>query len=156
MSKIIEIFVWIVFVVYFLGFVLTIWTIFLERKYKRKLNKVKVDNYLDVYVLLPALKEQKIVKSTIDWFKKVKYKGNIKFIIITTEKEELEYKNNNIKDKTTNVVVEEYLKKIKDDRFLHYHYPETNGNKSSQMNYAVEKIKKDYNINLNNSIILFI
>ena len=121
----------IIFVIYFLGFVFTILTIFLEKKYKKQINKTKISKYRDIYVLLPAMKEQKIVKTTIDWFHKIKYEGNIKFIVITTEKEELEYKANNIKDKTTNVVVAEYLNKLNDKRFMHYHYPKTNGNKSS-------------------------
>lgn len=139
-------------IVYFLGFALTIITIPLEKKYKKKLNN-KPRKYRNIYVLLPALKEQKIVESTVDWFRKIKYQGNIKFIIITTEKEELEYVENNIKDLTTNNVVNNYLKKINDNRFIHYHYPKTNGNKSSQMNYAVKRIIKEYNIDLENTYI---
>lgn len=147
MTKIIDIIAIIIFAVYFLGFLFTILSIFFERVYERKLKKVTIKKYRDIFVLLPALKEQKIVKTTIDWFQKFEYKGNIKFIIITTEKEELEFSKNHIKDDTTNVVVEKYLKEIKDERFIHYHYPKTNGNKSSQMNYAVEKIKEEYQIN---------
>lgn len=146
MNKVLSIIAILVFAVYFFGFVFTIITIYLEKKYKKQISEYKISKYRDIYVLLPAMKEQKIVKSTIDWFHKIKYKGNIKFIVVTTEKEELEYKTNNIKDKTTNIVVEEYLKKLNDKRFIHYHYPKTNGNKSSQMNYAVDKIKKEFKI----------
>lgn len=138
----IDILLYIIFGVYFLGFVFTLLTIFLEKKYQKKIDKVKVKEYKNIYVLLPALREQKIVDETIDWFKKTKYKGNIKYIIVTTEREEYENKINNIKETTTSQLVEKKLKKIKDNRFIHIHYPETKGNKSSQMNYAIDQILK--------------
>ena len=139
-------------VIYLFGFIFTLMTIPLEKKYRKQLTK-KANKYRDIFVLLPALKEQKIVKSTVDWFKKIEYKGNIKFIIITTEKEELEYRTKGIDEPTTSKIVEQYLKKTNDKRFIHYHYPETNGNKSSQMNYAVELIKKNYHPNINETYI---
>ena len=58
-----------------LGALLTLLTIALEKIYKNRLNKVKINKYKDIYVLLPALKEQKIVKQTLEHFSKVKYKG---------------------------------------------------------------------------------
>lgn len=127
-------------------------TILLDKIVIKKQKKYKVKEYVDIYVLLPALKEQKIVKETIDWFKNIKYKGNIKYVIVTTEKEENEFKKNNIKSETTNKVVSKYLKKIKDNRFLHFHYPKTEGNKSSQMNYAILQLKSK-NMNLDNTYI---
>ena len=130
-------------IIYFFGFLLTLITILLEKIYKNKLNIIPKE-YKDIYVLLPALKEQKIVTSTIDWFKQVQYKGKIKFVIITTQKEEMEYKNKKIKTPTTNQVVNKYLKQIKDERFIHYHYPKIHGNKSSQMNFAIKLIQKNY------------
>ncbi len=153
MSKILNIVLLIISIVYFLGGIFTILSIILEKIYLQKLSKVKTPKYRDIFVLLPALKEQKIVDSTINWFHKFKYKGNIKFIIITSEKEENEYKVNNIKEKTTNKVVERYLMKLDDKRFIHYHYPMINGNKSSQMNYAVDKIIKEFKIDKNNTYI---
>ena len=153
MSKILNIILLIIFAVYLFGGIFTILSIILEKRYNKKLSRVKVKKYRDIFVLLPALKEQKIVESTVNWFHKFKYKGNIKFIIITTEKEENEYKLNNIRDKTTNKVVDEYLKKLKDNRFIHYHYPMINGNKSSQMNYAVDKLNKEFNVDKDNTYI---
>lgn len=138
----INIFLYIIFGVYFLGFVFTLLTIFLEKIYKNRLSKVSVKKYKNIYVLLPALREQKIVDETIDWFKKIKYKGQIKYLIITTEKEEYENRVNNISETTTSQLVEQKLIKINDKRFIHLHYPKTNGNKSSQMNYAVDEILK--------------
>ena len=132
----------IIFMVYMLGALLTLLTIFLEKIYKKKLKKVKVDKWKDIYVLLPALKEQKILKQTLQHFSNVKYKGNIQFIVITSEKEEAEYKKLNIKYKTTNVLADEELLSLKDKRFIHLHYPKVNGNKSSQLNYALDYINK--------------
>ena len=137
-----KVLLYIIFGVYFLGFIFTLLTIFLEKIYKNKLSKVQVKKYKNIYVLLPALREQKIVNETIDWFKKIKYKGQIKYIVITTEKEEYENKVNNIKEITTSQLVDKKLAKIKDERFMHIHYPKPQGNKSSQMNYAVDEILK--------------
>lgn len=131
-----------IIVIYLLGFIFTLLTIFLEKKYIKKLNKIKVKKYKNIYVLLPALREQKIVEETIIWFKNIKYNGTIKYIIITTEKEEYENKKNKVKEETTSQLVEKKLSEIKDSRFMHLHYPKTNGNKSSQMNYAVDEILK--------------
>ena len=117
-------------------------TILFDKIIIKKQKKYKTNKYADIYVLLPAFKEQKIVKDTIDWFNSIKYKGKIKYIIITTEKEELENKTKIIKEKTTNEVVKKYLKQVKDYRFVHMHYPKTNGNKSSQMNYAINIINE--------------
>lgn len=137
--------IYIVTIFYLLAPISMLLTVLFEFIYKRKLSKIKLNkkDYKDIYVLLPALKEQKIVKDTITWFSNIKYNGKIKFIIITSEKEDHEYKLNKIKDKTTREVVNEELKKIKDNRIITYHYPEINGNKSSQMNYAVNKIKEE-------------
>lgn len=141
----INILLYIIFGVYFLGFVLTLLTILLEKKYKKKLKKVDIKKYKNIYVLLPALREQKIVDQTIEWFRKIKYRGNIKYVVITTEKEEYEKKVNNTEGKTTSQLVDEKLRIINDGRFIHMHYPKINGNKSSQMNYAVDEVLKTEN-----------
>lgn len=135
----------IIIAIYFLATFAPIITYFLEKKYVKKIENTKIKKYVDIYVLLPAFKEQKIVDNTVEWFKKIKYKGNIKFLIITTEKEEKEYKDKKINKLTTSQVVENKLKQINDSRFFHYHYPKANGNKSSQMNYALKKIKGECN-----------
>ncbi len=132
--------IWTIIVFYLLTFIVSLLVIPLGKLYEKKLSKVKVTEYKNIYVLLPALKEQKIVNETIEWFKGITYKGNIKYIIITSEKEEKYYKDNNIDEVTTSKLVDEKLEKIKDKRFIHYHYPETNGNKSSQLNYAIDQI----------------
>lgn len=142
-----------IFILYFIAFLSTLATIILEKKYKKKIECVNVNSYKNIVVLLPALKEQKIVKSTVDWFRKFKYDGVIKFVIITTEKEEKEFKENKIAEDTTNTVVDNYLNSISDARFLHLHYPETNGNKSSQMNFAVEEIVKSNKFDIANTYI---
>ncbi len=141
--------------IYFLAPLISISTILLEKIYVKKINKVKVKKYVDIYVLLPALKEQKIVKETIDWFSNIKYKGKIKYVIITTEKEEEEYRKKGLEELTTNSMVNEYLKIKKDKRFMHLHYPEIKGNKSSQMNYAVNILSKNIKDKKNTYISVF-
>lgn len=141
--------------IYFLAPLISVSTILLEKIYVKKINKVKVKKYVDIYVLLPALKEQKIVKETIDWFSNIKYKGKIKYVIITTEKEEEEYRKKGLEELTTNSMVNEYLKIKKDKRFMHLHYPEIKGNKSSQMNYAVNILSKNIKDKKNTYISVF-
>ena len=56
MNNVLLIIAIIVFIVYFLGFVFSILTIYLERKYKKQINEYKVSKYIDIYVLLPSMK----------------------------------------------------------------------------------------------------
>ncbi|MDD4734108.1 MAG: hypothetical protein PHU05_04610, partial [Bacilli bacterium] len=137
---IIEIILYILVTIYLLRFLYSLLTILLEQTYLKKIKKVKVNKYCNIYVLLPALREQKIVKSTIDWFSNIQYRGKIKYIIVTTEKEEFE---NKTKEITTGQLVDKYIKDKKIKNVLHMHYPHTKGNKSSQLNYAVEEILKE-------------
>ncbi len=119
----------------------------LKKLYINKLNKINVNKYPNIYVLLPALREQQIVRETIDWFSKIKYNGKIQYIIITTEREEHEYKLKKLIIKTTNELVNEISEKNKCSNFIHLHYPQIYGNKSSQLNYAVKEImniEKDF------------
>lgn len=141
--------------IYLLAPLISISTIFFEKFYIKKLMQEKVKKYVDIYVLLPALKEQKIVKETIDWFSNIKYKGKIKYVIITTEKEENEYKKKDLDEPTTSTIVNDYLKIKKDKRFIHLHYPETKGNKSSQLNYAVDILSKNIEDKKNTYISVF-
>ena len=132
----------IVLFIYLLVPIVCLITYFLDKHFKKEMKTLKTKKYDDIYVLLPCLKEQKIVESTIDHFKNITYKGSIKYVLITSEKENDEFKKKGIKEPTTSKVIDDYLKKINDNRFIHFHYPKTIGNKSSQMNYALEKIKK--------------
>lgn len=136
---IIEIILYLVVTIYIFRFLYSLLTIPLDKLYMKKIARVKVNQYKNIYVLLPALREQKIVKNTIDWFANIKYPGKIEYIIITTEKEEFE---NVDKEITTREMVAKYIKVKKNKKIRHMHYPRTEGNKSSQLNYAVEEILK--------------
>ena len=137
---VVEVILWVLITLYLVRFFNSILTIFLEKYYSHKLDKVKVKKYKDIYVLLPALREQKIVEETINWFSNIPYKGKIKYIIVTTEKEEFENKDGS---ETTGQMVDRILKERKIKNFYHMHYPKTKGNKSSQLNYAVDEIMKE-------------
>lgn len=146
---VVEVILYVLIIIYLFRFFNSILSIFLEKIYSKKLSKIKVENYKDIYVLLPALREQKIVEDTIDWFSSIPYKGNIKYIIVTTEKEEFENEEN---IETTGQMVNRILKDRKIKNFYHMHYPKTKGNKSSQLNYAVDEIMKE-NPDLENTYI---
>ena len=51
MSNILLVIAITIFVIYFFGFVFTILTIFLERKYKKQINKTKISKYSMYYFL---------------------------------------------------------------------------------------------------------
>lgn len=132
----------IIFVLYhFLLIITTNITFLLEKIYMNKIKKVTTNIYPNIYVLLPALEEQKILYETMEWFSNLAYDGTIKFYIITTEKENYLYDKNNITKKTTSTLVNEYKNKFdKFKIFEHLHYPNINGNKSSQLNFAIKHI----------------
>lgn len=121
----------------------TIWAAIYFKRYKNRIGKIQVGR-MDtgkIYILLPALREQKIVKETLDHFSKLGIL-NCQIIVITSEKEEHENEVNNTSIKTTGQCVEEYIKNSNSKSIIHFHCPYTMGTKSTQLNYAVNKIKR--------------
>lgn len=120
----------------------TMWASIYFRKYKKIINNVKVDenDVGMIYIFLPALREQKIVKETLDHFSKLKM-PNFKIVVITSEKEEHEKRQNGNIMMTTGECVDEYIKKNNSYFIMHFHCPLIVGTKSTQLNYAAEKIR---------------
>ena len=114
---------------------------------KKRVAKYKEKDYTEFWILLPALREQKLVKETIEYFNNLNYNANkLHICLITTQKEEFEYNQKNQTIKTTRDVVLSYLKenKTKYNTYL-IHYPKEKGNKASQLNYAIKKITESSN-----------
>ncbi len=112
-------------------------------KYSNKMNAMSMQNGTNdkVFVLLPAFKEQILVSETLDYFSKMDT-PNCKIIVITSEQEEHENKCRGKKIKTTKECVEEYLNKNSESNIVHLHGNYVNGTKSTQLNFALEKIKE--------------
>ena len=118
---------------------------------KRKINSIEIyegNNKIlncKILIIIPCLREQSIIKETIDYFLNlINDKDNIELIIVTTEKEKYEQiLNNQERNKTTFEVVQEYLSENNINRVKLFHYPYKDGIMADQLNYVMEKYK-DY------------
>lgn len=123
----------------------------------KKLTKFKNKEFVDFYVLLPGLREQKLVKDTIEYFNKMDYpKDKLHICIVTTERETFEYSKNNIKVKTTRDISLELINNYEwQFDTLNIHYPNNVGNKASQLNYAIKQLMKGDNFSTNSYFAMF-
>ncbi|MBQ3494322.1 MAG: glycosyltransferase family 2 protein [Clostridia bacterium] len=112
----------------------------------KKVTKYKNKDFANFYVLLPGLREQALVKDTIEYFNKMNYpKDKLHICIVTTQRENFEYQKKNIQTQTTQDLA---LKIIAEQNLnfetLNLHYPNNIGNKASQLNYAIKQILENY------------
>jgi len=96
-----------------------------------------------IILLMPVLREQKLIKSTLKYLSEINYDLNkIKIVIITTEREIVE---NEEEKKTTIEIVKELVpelnKKLGISLFHHLHFPGNKGVKSDQLNYALSVLQ---------------
>lgn len=123
--------------------ILALWSVCKRKRLIKKLANVEIKDYPQICVLLPALREQSIVDSTYNTFKHLNYPADkIKVVFVTTQREEFEYEQKGQVVKTTNQLIEEKLKTDKVANYMHVHYPFEKGNKSSQLNYAIDELYK--------------
>lgn len=109
---------------------------------KKNLKKKITPNYnKSIYILIPVLNEEKRIEKTVMYFLKTfsKFK-NLRVSIITTQFESVTKNNYSTID-----IAKRLAKENKN--ILHFHYPETNGNMASQVNYGVNKINRKFNLN---------
>lgn len=128
-----------------------VFIVFNFHKSQRK-NLLKNEKFLndvkDLYIFLPALREQVIVEETLNHFSSLNYpKNNLKIKILTTEREEYEYYIKNEKTTTTQEkarkIASEINKRMGIEIIEVIHYPYSKGNKASQLNYGFNKIKNE-------------
>lgn len=109
-------------------------------------NKIKTKS--KIIVVIPCLREQSIIKETMDYFLKIitPY-DNIELVIVTTEKEKYEQSLINSKEllayKTTSEIVNDYIRKNNFKKIKHFHYPKREGMMSDQLNYVIKKYKNE-------------
>lgn len=97
-----------------------------------------------LYFLLPALREQNAVFSTLSVFTDLcRGHARVKVVVITTEREEHEKARHGFSESTADLVLKYKQQHDNDDRIVHLHYPRIDGNKSHQLNYAVDWLRRN-------------
>ncbi len=94
----------------------------------------------NVYILIPALREQKNIIETVKYLYKHFAAPNVKFVVVTTQREfEIPFDG-----ASTNTLVTNY---IRQERIAHsvscVDYPKKKGNMASQLNFVVKNIEDD-------------
>ncbi len=99
----------------------------------------------NLFIVIPALREAKILKETLLNFSRLRYPAEkLKIVIVTTERE---FEHGHIFPNSIEVVRGEIPKLNEDlgrELFLHIHYPFSNGVKSDQLNYAITQLNHLY------------
>lgn len=97
-----------------------------------------------LYFLLPALREQNAVFSTLGVFVELcRAHARVKAVVITTEREEHEKARHGFSESTADLVLKFKQQHDAEDRIVHLHYPRIDGNKSHQLNYAVDWLRRN-------------
>lgn len=107
------------------------------------LNNKASDRRGRFFVLLPVLDEALILEETVEYFSKsIQLFRDSKVVLITTEKE---YQLNNLQSLKNTIVLSKVLEK-RFDNVISLHYPYVEGKMAHQVNYAVNFIKNNSNI----------
>ncbi len=120
---------------------------FLDEKRKElKNSKAESDkDKINFILLVPVLREEKIIAQTLSYLSLLKRESlNLKIIVITTQRELSERKDNQNKENTIDIVkklVPLLNQKLKKKLFFHFHYPFLQGGKSDQLNFALKNLE---------------
>jgi len=88
-----------------------------------------------IYVVIPVLREQKIIESTVNYFLNLDYPADLlKLILVSTEKEIAEQKNP--EEETTMNLIKRICQERSDSRIVHLHYQDPKGKMVDQLNFA--------------------
>lgn len=128
------------------------WNILKTYIASKKINSIKMSvnnnkfSNCKILIIIPCLREQSIIKETMDYFLNlINDKDNIELIIVTTEKEKYEqFLTEQENNKTTFDVVNEYISENKINKIKLLHYPYKDGMMADQLNYVIKKYK-NYN-----------
>ena len=119
------------------------YSLFILYKYIKffKINNKNFDSYLNpdkgLFIAIPCLREQNVIEDTIKYFRKI---CDVPIVIITTQKENFEYKYNK-KYVTTKIVVEKSILNRYKDVYL-VDYPLTSGYMADQLNFMISDLNK--------------
>ena len=82
-----------------------------------------------IHILIPVYREAAVIRACVEYFDKMTLYSNVLIYYVTTEKEG----GNSETVATLKQISEQY-------KFLHLHYPGTDGFKAHQLNWAIEQI----------------
>jgi cellulose synthase/poly-beta-1,6-N-acetylglucosamine synthase-like glycosyltransferase len=99
---------------------------------------------LNVCLLIPALREQKVIAQTMEHFSTLHTAGHqVRIVIVTTERENHEMVGN--EKETTAAIVDRTIDRLnhpnKAIRFHRVHYPDTEGKRAHQINYGLDYVQ---------------
>lgn len=132
----------------------TCWSlIYLTRS--KKETRQSFNTNPDIYIIIPLLREQKVLPDLFERFTSLLEKyNNLNLVLVTTEREIIEEKS---KDKETTIEIVRKLigKSLFDaERLMHIHYPKMNRVIAEQLNYALDIIANRQEQALNRSYLL--
>jgi hypothetical protein len=97
-----------------------------------------------LYFLLPALREQNSVFSTLGTFCGLcANRANVRVVVVTTAREDREQANYSFAESTAALVLKFKQQHDAQNLITHLHYPRSDGNKSHQLNYAIEWLQRN-------------
>lgn len=113
--------------------------------------KIKKSSLPEFFIIIPVLRESRIIEKTLEHFSKIDYfLEKLHIVIVTTEREfEL---NNDLNKNTIEIVknkIVELNKKLNKKVFTCIHYPYNYGVKSDQINYALKDLSTKFPKKLN-------
>jgi len=113
----------------------------LNINYKKIISESEKNNANHKFILLiPVLKEQKIINTTIDYFSKLNYKQeSFKIFFISTEKE---FEDQKVDEKNTIEIIKNNTL-YGSDLIKLLHYPDKKGKMVDQLNFAFDYILKN-------------
>lgn len=122
---------------------------------QNKQLSVRANEAKEFIIVIPVLREQKVLRATLNHFLSVDYDLNkITIFLISTEKEIKEAVGNYSDEQTTIDLIiklkKEINKKFQREIIVHQHYPLTDGKMVHQINYAFDSILSLYRRNLKN------
>lgn len=114
----------------------------LSRHLKRLDTSTAPDLSPNICILLPVLREEKIINAALQNFSRMHYpKEKLKIVVVTTERE---FENGHIHPNSieeTQVELPKLNAACGYEKFLHIHYPFQTGVKSDQLNYALAELE---------------
>lgn len=108
---------------------------------EKKMKKDKINSDIPLFLIIPVLNEQRIIKETYYHFRNLVIDfDNVYTIFVTTEKEK------NSGKKTFDIIVDLLNVDVQQKMFV-INYPHKSGVMAHQLNYAIEKLREQMGTN---------
>ncbi len=121
--------------------------IFITQKFIKERKEIFITKKTNVLLIIPVLREQNIIEATLDYFTNFKLNNiNLHVCISGTSRE----RDGKIEGYiSTGAIVEKWIEKNKMKfneslKFSYFEVCEKNGDRASQLNYAVNKVSETY------------